>query len=48
VPATTLGGIRAGQNQVRKAISNASKLAVIEAYAKEHKCTIAQAMVALM
>lgn len=47
-PATTLGGIQSGQKQVRKAISNASKMAAIEAYAKEHKCTIAQAMVALM
>jgi len=47
-PAATLGGIQSGQKQVRKAISNASKMAVIEAYAKEHKCTIAQAMVTLM
>ncbi|WP_338923794.1 hypothetical protein V0M98_36930 (plasmid) [Pseudomonas silesiensis] len=47
-PATTIWGIQSAQKQARKAISNASKMAVIEAYAKEHKCTIAQAMVTLM
>lgn len=47
-PAETLGGIQSGQKSARKAISNASKMATIEAYAKEHNCTIAQAMVALM
>jgi hypothetical protein len=47
-PATTLGGIQSGQKQARTAISNAGKMAAIEAYAKEHKCTITQAMVALM
>jgi hypothetical protein len=47
-PATTLSGIQSGQKVARKAISNASKMAAIEAYAKENNCTIAQAMVAFM
>jgi len=47
-PAATLGAIQSGQKQARKAISNASKMAAIEAYAKQNNCTIAQAMVALM
>ncbi|MHD0644049.1 hypothetical protein ACYPKM_00265 [Pseudomonas aeruginosa] len=44
----TLGGIRLGQKSAKKAIGNAQKMAAVEAYAKEHGCTIAQAMVALM
>lgn len=47
-PASTLGGIQGDQKQARKAISNASKMAAIEAYAKNNNCTIAQAMIALM
>ncbi|QUG93165.1 hypothetical protein GR140_30870 (plasmid) [Pseudomonas putida] len=44
----TLGGIQSGQKQTRKTLSDARKMATIEAFAKEHNCTITQAMIALM
>ncbi|AGN82402.1 MULTISPECIES: hypothetical protein [Pseudomonas] len=44
----SLGGIQSGQKQARKTLANVRKMATIEAYAKEHSCTITQAMIALM
>ena len=38
----------ADMNRASKAICKGQHMAKVEAYAKEHKCTIAQAMIALM
>lgn len=40
--------LKADMNRVSKAICKGQHMAKVEAYAKEHKCTIAQAMIALM
>lgn len=44
----TGGSLEKASSEAGKAISKAKKMAQIEAYAKEHGCTITQAMVALM
>jgi hypothetical protein len=44
----TGGSLVKASSEAGKAISKGKKMAQIEAYAKEHGCTITQAMVALM
>lgn len=48
VSASIKADMDADMNRASKAICKGQHMAKVEAYAKEHKCTIAQAMIALM